>query len=72
MSLPDSDPEPSTDLPAPVTDLDEWPVFEMDYAIDSTDDGDQCTLYPRDLGEEIAGQWIVAGVGSFVSVESLR
>ncbi|SDM00178.1 hypothetical protein SAMN04487949_0455 [Halogranum gelatinilyticum] len=72
MTRPDPDPEPSTDLPTPATDLDSWPVFEMDYAIDSTDDGDQCTLYPRDLGEELRGQWIAASVGSFVAVESLR
>lgn len=73
MSLPDTDPESATETPA--TDsvaLDEWPVFEMEYAIGSTDTGDLCTVYPRDLSDELSGEWITAGVGSFVPLDSVR
>ncbi|WP_129114412.1 DUF7511 domain-containing protein [Halegenticoccus tardaugens] len=54
--------------------LDRWPVFDVEFVLESDDHGrDQCTLYPREASEEeILTSWISADEGSFVSLVDVR
>ncbi len=54
--------------------LDRWPVFDIEFIVESDDNGhDQCTLYPREASEEeILASWITAQEGSYVSLADVR
>ncbi len=54
--------------------LNRWPVFDIEFVMESTDLGnDQCTFYPRNGDEEeILSTWITAEAGSFVELADVR
>ncbi|MFC4358193.1 hypothetical protein ACFO0N_09560 [Halobium salinum] len=54
--------------------LNRWPVFDVEFVLESTDLGDdQCTFYPRNADEEqMLTTWITAAEGDFVTLDDAR
>lgn len=54
--------------------LNRWPVFDIEFVIESTDLGkDQCTLYPRGAEEEeMMTEWVTADENAYVSLSDVR
>jgi hypothetical protein len=62
-------------LPAvPVSDTDAWPVFDLEFTVETTPSGlVQCTIFPRDVDEDdLLTRWITADRGSFLSLGDAR
>ena len=67
-----SSPRDATE-PRPSASRYDWPVFAIEYVIESDGGSDRCTLHPRDASAEaLLDAWITAAEGSFVSVTRTR
>ena len=53
---------------------DDWPTFELDFAVELADDGrEKCTVFPRNATDtDILTTWITADEEAFFELEEVR